>query len=138
MSETKIIGITAVVSSGLAVLLLVGMLAPMLSLRLTPHQESTSFTLYSSGYEVIDSTFEKDERWVIDFDSTYSIYAYLLTDSQYNNFAYYGSLYDYLSYDYGTSGHIDYTVTSNGNYHVVFDASTTTSVYVTTTEYHFS
>lgn len=138
MDEMKAVGITAAVSSGLAVLLLIGMLAPMTNSTLIPHQESDSFWVYSYGSYFIDENFYANERWVVDFSSSYGIDAYLLTYSQYQDYMYSGYINTYTYYDSGTSGHFDLVVASSGTYYVVFISNYYDSyVTVSMTEYRF-
>nr|MDO8083623.1 hypothetical protein [Candidatus Sigynarchaeum springense] len=139
MSETKVIGITAVVSAGLATLLLAGMLGFLLSYHLIPYHHNYSFTVYSDDYHSIDATFQTGEQWVVSYSSSYSIAAYLLDEYCYQDYLYYGHVSNYIASRSGSSGSFEYTVSSGGQYHVVFYSSYyAASVSVTTTEYHFS
>ncbi|MEX2757156.1 MAG: hypothetical protein Q6365_017400 [Candidatus Sigynarchaeota archaeon] len=138
MSEMKTIGITAIVSAGLATLLLVGMLVPMLGIHLIHQQKNYSFTVYSGNNHTIDAAFVSGERWVISYSSTYSISAYLLDEADFQDYLYNGFINHYINYRSGSSGSLDYTVSNGGHYYVLFTSSSTASVSVTTTEYHFS
>ncbi len=138
MSEMKAVGITAAVSSVLSVLILVGMLAPMTSFTLTPSTNNDSFWVYTGGSYTINADFETNERWVVEYSSSYSLSAYLLDDADYQDYLSYGYVNHYISYQGNANGYFDYTVSSNGIYYIVFRSpSYDTYVTATITAYHF-
>jgi len=139
VNKGAIIGISAGATAAAVIVIVALLLAPRLNFGdgRVPYDTNFSRPISAGNWDYLGVTLEDGEGWVVDYTSTTSVNAYLLTEAQFQYFYNYGTVPTYLSYKSGMSGHFDYTATSSGNYMVLFRAGSSTTVSGTTTEYHW-
>ncbi len=122
MKDLKILGITAVVSVGLASILCWGLLADIQAGYRPLASSGTSITVDSGSWTSINASLKPNDRWAVDYQATGNtlMQAYLMTNAQYNDYLYLGGYYGSLDSRSGDSGQFDYTASASDTYFVVF------------------
>nr|MDO8113552.1 hypothetical protein [Candidatus Sigynarchaeota archaeon] len=138
-NKNAIIGISIGASACVALILVI--IIAGLPSGGTPYHNTLPLTINGGDWDQAGATLYQDDRWVVDFTSTTSVQAYLMTWDQFNYFYNYGSVSGYLDTEQGTSGHFDFTQPSvcsgsSCNVVIVFRASSYAEVTVDSTEYH--
>jgi hypothetical protein len=136
VKEMKLLGITAIVSVGLASLLCGGILATMQT-QLLP-LGSTSIIVDSGSWNSINATLNPNDRWVVDYQTmdTMFIHVYLLTYTQYHDYQYMGGISGNLGSRSGSTGKFDYTASTSDTYFLLFlnDAAYAAKIYLNIVE----
>ena len=142
MKRGIVIGATAgITATAVGVILVVVLLVPSSGPGYQPTPQIMSLTVNGGSWDHIGATLYQGDSWAVDFTCQNNVKAYLMTWDQFNYFYNYGSIGGFISYKQGTSGHFDFTQSSTCsndacNTVVVFMATVTTTISITTTENH--